>query len=539
MTSTPVSSPRAATDWAAHSGPESRHPSVDDLVVDLLDRLEAPGPVAGRAGTRLARDRASSLLDDLRAAPGVPADATRSVERRVITDQLLCAEAAKDQNVYLGKLYTSLLTRAQPDLIFLPLAVAEVQAALRWARRERVPVTIRGAASTALGGAVPNDGGLCLDLARLEQIDVDVQGGVCVVGAGARLRDVHRTLAADELALPVYPSNLGATFAGWLVTGGVGYNAFSPGRALDIVRVAELVLPDGDVMRMHADGRLDVLADGRGHRELPPDLAEAWFLRRGLTPFTLADLARSEGRLGVVVASCSPSAGGRRSERSCWRSTAVTMRSRRSRASAPGPVGRPAAAGQPQARLRTYLDHVRKVWADDDRAWRRLPSELSGQAHMPWRRIVGPARPRRTAGEGGDGSDGGNGSDRARCRRTATAAATARAGRGRGGTAVAAGGSACHVRLRRLPRSHRRARLRGVRVLAARPAGLLHDEACAWPPTASGRRRTSGSGPGCWPPRSTCRRPPCRPIWRRPPLKPAAAGSSSTPRSTTRRTAAR
>ena len=164
-------------------------------------------------------------------------------------------------------------------------------------------MTVRGAASAALGGAVANDGGLVLDLAHLDKADIDPAGEVCVVGAGARLRRVHRALARRGLALPVYPSNLGATLAGWFATGGAGLNAFGPGQVLDIVRAADVVLPDGELVRFHSDGRLDVAArsSSHGHREVAPDQAEAWFAERGLSPFGLADLAGSEGVLGVIT----------------------------------------------------------------------------------------------------------------------------------------------------------------------------------------------------------------------------------------------
>ncbi len=191
----------------------------------------------------------------------------------------------------------------------------EVVEALRWARETATPVTVRGAASAALGGAVANDGGLVLDLSHLDKADIDPAGEVCVVGAGARLRRVHRVLARRGLALPVYPSNLGATLAGWLATGGAGLNAFGPGSVLDIVRAADVVLPDGELVRFHSDGRLDVAARptghghkdvaarpaGHGHREVARDQAEAWFAERGLPPFGLADLAGSEGTLGVIT----------------------------------------------------------------------------------------------------------------------------------------------------------------------------------------------------------------------------------------------
>src|SRR5439155_3051562 len=132
----------------------------------------------------------------------------------------------RDQNVYLGPLFTRRLTCAVPDLIFLPATVNEVAGALRWARGAGVPVTLRGAASTAMGGAVPAQGGLALDLSRLDRVDVDRAAGVAAIGAGARMRTIHAELAAAGVALEVYPSNLGGTLTGWFATGGVGLNAF-------------------------------------------------------------------------------------------------------------------------------------------------------------------------------------------------------------------------------------------------------------------------------------------------------------------------
>ncbi len=399
--SAPSATPQpAATDWAAGTGPEPRHPSVDDVVTGLLDRVTGGGPLQDRQGPPRTLHLAASLLAFLRDVVASDTDAGRSLERRIVTDRLLRTEADRDQNVYLGRLFTRYLTNAVPDLIFLPASVAEVQGALRWARQERVPVSIRGAASTAMGGAVPNDGGLTLDLARLDQLDVDEAAEVCVVGAGVRLRHLHRRLAQHGLALPVYPSNLGATFAGWLVTGGLGYNAFGLGGAVDVVRAAELVLPNGDLVRLHADGRLDVPGDGRGHREVASDQAEAWFGERGLEPFGLRDLAGSEGQLGVVVRLVI--AVGRR-----VRLSAVTLAfdTVADAVAAADHIRRQADRRLPRpANLKlvygSHLELTRSIWADDERAWRRLPSQLSSGADMPWTQVLGPrelAPPRESA----------------------------------------------------------------------------------------------------------------------------------------------
>jgi len=333
---------------------------------------------------------ARSLLEALSAAPEGDGDA-KSLRERIVTDAVLRGEADRDQNVYLGHLFTRRLTHAVPDLVFQPVDAAEAAGALRWARAEGVPVTLRGAASTAMGGSVPGDGGLTLDLSRLDAIDPEVQNEVCVVGAGARLRTVHRKLAEHGLALRVYPSNLGGTLAGWFVTGGIGLNAYGHGRALDSVRAADLLLPSGEHVRFHDDGRLDVPdSDGR-RRTLVAEETADWFSAQGYRPLVLADLAGSEGVFGLllqltVVVEPRPEIAAflLSFERRDQALDAVDWIARAAGSRFRSPTNLKLLSG-------SHLHNVRRVWRDEDaRGWRERPGVLSSQGPLPWRGILGP-----------------------------------------------------------------------------------------------------------------------------------------------------
>ncbi len=362
------------------------------VVADLHALL---GPIApgARSAPRRSRELAAQLFSRLAELPGRSSRHTATLAARVVTDDVLRAEADRDQNVYLGALFTRFLSNALPDVVFQPTTVPEVEAALAWARETGTPVAVRGAASSALGGCVPCDGGLTLDTARLDHVDVDAVANVCVVGAGARMRDIHRRLAERGLALPVYSSNLGGTYAGWFVTGGVGLNAFGGRRAADIVRAADVVLPSGELVRFHADGRLDVPVSSTraGHRKVPADEAEAWFRARGLEPFGLADLAGSEGILGVVVQLVLNV--GRRPNIGAFllefrHAPDAFAAAERIVAEAGGTLPRPANL---RLVLGAHLRHLRAIWAEEDaRAWRRRPSSLSRGDDMPWARLDGP-----------------------------------------------------------------------------------------------------------------------------------------------------
>jgi len=386
-----------AYDEFVRLAPDQRAGVIRDAIPDLnvfLEPGQNPGERPAPARTlELARSlfaALENLADESTVARLGSREAT--LPARIVTDALVRAEADRDQNVYMGPLFTRTLTNAVPDLIFQPVSLAESVAALEWARGHGVPVTLRGAASTAMGGSVPNDGGLTLDLSRLDDVDVERGDRVVVVGAGVRLRTLHARLAEEGLALPVYPSNLGGTFAGWFMTGGIGLNAFGRGRALDAVRSADVVLMTGEHIRFHDDGRLDAPDDGRHRRTLSREQSAEWFRGRGLEPMTLADLAGSEGVFGLLThltirVEPLPEIGAFLLE---FNRPAGAFEAARWVAQHAG--RRFAAPANLKAMTGSHLDHVRRAWQDEDsRAWHAERSELTAGGRMPWRTLAGPA----------------------------------------------------------------------------------------------------------------------------------------------------
>ena len=367
--------------------PEQRGPVVRAAISDLHFFFDEGREFAQRDAPARSRELALGLFRAMESLGSSDA-VTRTLRERIITDALLRTEADRDQNVYLGKLFTRTLTHAVPDVIFQPATGAEVARALRWAREHGVPLTLRGAASTAMGGAVPNDSGITLDLSRLDSIEIDAASGVCVVGAGARLRAIHTKLAEHGLALRAYPSNLGGTFAGWFATGGIGMNAYGAGRALDMVRAADVLLPSGEHVRFHDDGRVD-LPENQAHRTLTAAEAASWLSSRGYPPFGLADLAGSEGVFGALLhltlrVEPRPEVGAflMSFAREADAVDAVMWLSR---------LELPARPANVKLLSGSHLHHTRRVWEDEDaRKWHDHPGALTDGSQLPWRRIAGP-----------------------------------------------------------------------------------------------------------------------------------------------------
>jgi FAD/FMN-containing dehydrogenase/ferredoxin len=346
-----------------------RIPDLHGFVDDGRSLEERELPARTRALAVAIRDavrRAHERLGGTGGDPARPSEAAATLESRILTDTFLRGEYSKDQNVYLAEFFTRTITAATPDVVFQPVSPEEVSAVLRWARDANVPVTLRGAGSSAMGGAVPADGGVVLDLTRLDEVTVDRSDGVAVLGAGARFRIAHATLAREDRALRVYPSNLGGTFAGWLAAGGIGLNAFSPGRARDVVRWIEFVLPDGEIVRVERGGTTT-------------------------TKISLDDIAGTEGQFGVITRIAVETQP--RAEHACFllafdgeaQAFAFVDWARRWSGQAfPNPANFKWLSA-------SHLHHARKAWADDDaRAWREHPGRLASAEEMPWTRLVGP-----------------------------------------------------------------------------------------------------------------------------------------------------
>jgi len=357
--------------------PEQRASLTRSTIRDLNFFFEEGARFEDRAEPPRTRALALALYRALKGAPEYSPSA-KTLRERIVTDSFVRSEMDRDQNVYLGRLFTRTLTNAVPDVVFQPLDLGEAQAALRWARAAGVPLTLRGAGSAAMGGAVPNEGGLLLDLSRLDDVTVDEGQGVVVVGPGARLRAVHAKLAERGKALPVYPSNLGGTFAGWFATGGIGLNAFGAGSALENVRAADVLLPAGEHVRFHDDGRLDAPGEGSHRLTLTRDQRDAWFTERGYAPLQLRDLAGSEGVFGTIVhltVAVEP-----RPETGAF---LLSFEHRTEALAAVAWIQREAGARIPKPAnvklfSRSHLDHVRHVWADEDsRTWRQQLGVLS------------------------------------------------------------------------------------------------------------------------------------------------------------------
>jgi len=174
----------------------------------------------------------AAILNELRAAIGV---------ERVSTDPA-------ELTVYA---YDGAWAEARPAVVLHPVETQHVAAILRIADRERIPVVPRGAATGLAGGAVPIEGGWCLNLARMNRLlDISVADSVAVVQPGVVTATLQTEVEKRGLFYPPDPASLHmCTIGGNVSTNAGGPRCLKYGVTADYVLGLEVVLPGGRVLR--------------------------------------------------------------------------------------------------------------------------------------------------------------------------------------------------------------------------------------------------------------------------------------------------
>jgi D-lactate dehydrogenase (cytochrome) len=205
---------------------------------------------------------------------------------------------------------TSNLPGGYAERLFVPATVEDVQQMLREANGTKTAVTVSGARTGTVGGAIPF-GGYVVSLEKLNKIkSVDRDAMQIVVEPGVLLGDVQKAADGEGLFYPPDPTEWSCQIGGTVATNASGARSFKYGSTRDYVERLKVVLADGEVVDIHrgqylanADGFIDF--DGRiikaptYERPAVTKNASGYFNAR---PLDLIDLfIGSEGTLGVIV----------------------------------------------------------------------------------------------------------------------------------------------------------------------------------------------------------------------------------------------
>jgi len=139
----------------------------------------------------------------------------------------------------------------RPDAAVWPTATEQISAILKLANQEKFPVIARGAGTSLAGLVVPQQGGVILDLSRMNRIiDIRIEDRLAVVQPGVVYADLERALAPHGFFFPPDPaSGTVCTLGGNVATNAGGIRGAKYGTTRDYVLGLEVVLPNGEVLR--------------------------------------------------------------------------------------------------------------------------------------------------------------------------------------------------------------------------------------------------------------------------------------------------
>jgi glycolate oxidase len=167
-----------------------------------------------------------------------------------------------------------------PEVVVFARSTIDVSNLLRFASREKIPVTARGAGYGYVGGCVPVRKGIALSLMRMNRIkEVSFEDAIAIVEPGVITADLKAAVREKKLFYPPDPASMkDCSIGGNIATNAGGPRCLKYGVTRNYVTGLEVVLANGEILR----------TGGRVHKNK--------------TGFNLIGLfVGSEGMLGVVT----------------------------------------------------------------------------------------------------------------------------------------------------------------------------------------------------------------------------------------------
>lgn len=150
----------------------------------------------------------------------------------------------------------------RPAVIVQCADADDVPAAIVFARRNNMEISIRGAGHNIAGNALCNDG-LTIDFSKMKNVRVDTAKRRAYVEPGATLADLDEATQAHGLAAPV-GINSTTGIAGLTLGGGFGWLTRKYGMTVDNLVSAELITADGQKIRASETENADLFWAIRG-----------------------------------------------------------------------------------------------------------------------------------------------------------------------------------------------------------------------------------------------------------------------------------
>lgn len=198
------------------------------------------GSFVGACASRWSWAEAASPIIDARAA----SELQREVRGRVVARGTPVYEAWRQSMIWNYRKFPR-----YPDLIVQAESEDDVVAAINFARRRGVHIISRGGGHS-WSGCFLRDGGVLLDLSRLQAIEIDATAREARVQPGVIGRILNARLGEVGLAFPTAHCGM-VPISGFLLGGGLGLNSVAwGGMSVFNIKAVDLVTAQGE--RLHA-----------------------------------------------------------------------------------------------------------------------------------------------------------------------------------------------------------------------------------------------------------------------------------------------
>jgi D-lactate dehydrogenase (cytochrome) len=193
------------------------------------------------------------------------------------------------------------------EKLFVPESAEEISEILKEANSSKIPITISGARTGTVAGAIPF-GGFVISLEKLDQIK-EINENSATVESGVLLIDLQKAVDAKNLFYPPDPTEWSCQIGGTVATNASGARSFKYGATRKFVERLQIVLPTGEILNLK---RGEIFADGGfiaigGIRAKVPSYRQP-NVRKNTSGYFAVEKADaidlfigSEGTLGVVT----------------------------------------------------------------------------------------------------------------------------------------------------------------------------------------------------------------------------------------------
>ena len=162
------------------------------------------------------------------------------------------SEVLTDVEDMIAYSYDASHAEIQPEAVVFATTTEQISQLMKFAYREKVPVTPRGQGSGLSGGAIPLKKGIVLAMDKMNRmLDFDPANRLITVEAGMTTAHIDPIAVEANLFYPPDPGSVAySTIGGNVAENAGGLRGLKYGVTKDYVKMMKVVLPQGDIVTL-------------------------------------------------------------------------------------------------------------------------------------------------------------------------------------------------------------------------------------------------------------------------------------------------